>query len=116
MQPDYEGEEAASCTARTTTRQQRAVRGKRPSEPRESGSQRVRAHPYAVEVDSVPGGGLNGHLNKRKVCLPPGEIIVQVQQQRAKAAAANELIEGFHVVGVQLEEAAGPVPCHLPGS
>lgn len=97
-----------------TTKPTKTVHKKRPGEALESiASDNGHPHLHTVEVYSIPCGGLNGHFNERKVRLPPGKIVVEVQEQRAKASAANEIVEGFHVVGVQLKEAARFVPCHL---
>lgn len=67
-----------------------------------------------MEVDGISCARLDSSLNVGEVGLPPGEVVVEVDDEGAKAAAADKTVEGLNVVRVQLEIALRLVPRHLP--
>lgn len=71
-------------------------------------------HHHAVEVDGVSRARLDSSLHVGEVGLPPGEVVVQVDDEGAEAAAADKPVEGLNMVRVQLEKTLRPVPRHLP--
>lgn len=66
-----------------------------------------------MEVDGVSCGWLDSHLQVGEVGLPPVEVVVEVEDQGAKAPTASEIVEGFNMVGVQLKVTSRLVPRHL---
>lgn len=66
-----------------------------------------------IKVDGIPSRWLYRDTKARKVCLPPLEVIVEIQDQSRKPPPAAKVVEGLDVIRVWLEVALWLVPRDL---
>lgn len=66
-----------------------------------------------VEVNGVPSRWLYRDIQARKVCLPPLEVVVEVEDQGGKPPPTAKVVEGLDVIRVQPEVALRLIPRDL---